>query len=97
MPYILPKSRINIDKCLKDLVSTPGALNYAITKLCHYYVENFGRNYRILNEVIGVLQCAMLELYRQVAAPYEDQKKLENGPVSELDTDIEDLLQNNDS
>jgi hypothetical protein len=34
-----------------------------------------------------VLECAKLELYRMIAAPYEDKKRLANGPVSELDDD----------
>lgn len=85
IPYIKSKARVEIDKCLKNLVSTPGTLNYAITKLCHNYIENFGLNYKIINETIGVLGCAKAELYAQVARKYEDQKKLENGPVSELD------------
>ncbi len=85
MPYIQPEQRKKIDECLKDLVSTPGTLNYTISKMCHNYIENFGLSYNTLNEVIGVLECAKLELYRQIVAPYEDQKKLKNGPVSELD------------
>jgi len=34
-----------------------------------------------INEVIGVLECAKLELYRRVAAPYEERKRIENGEV----------------
>jgi len=37
--------------------------------------------YSNLNELIGVLECAKLELYRRVAAPYEDEKALINGDV----------------
>ncbi len=85
MPYIKPEQRSQIDACLKNLVSSPGGLNYAITKLCHNYIENFGLSYAMVNEVIGVLTCAMLELYRVVAGPYENKKWIENGPVSELD------------
>jgi hypothetical protein len=31
--------------------------------------------------MIGVLECAKLELYRRVAAPYEDAKCEDNGDV----------------
>jgi len=31
------------------------------------------------------LECAKLELYRMIAAPYEDTKIKENGSVSDLD------------
>ena len=34
-----------------------------------------------LNAIIGALECAKLELYRRVAAPYEDDKIIENGDV----------------
>jgi hypothetical protein len=46
----------------------------------------FGRvytsqKYDDYNEQIGILECAKLELYRKRAAPYEDLKEQENGPV----------------
>jgi hypothetical protein len=37
--------------------------------------------YAHLNEVIGALECAKLELYRRIAVPYEDQKITESGDV----------------
>ena len=40
-----------------------------------------GTNYVKLNELIGVLECAKLELYRRVASPYEDEKVESNGDV----------------
>lgn len=89
MPYIPPKNRAAIDAAVKDLVSTPGSLNYAISKLCHEYILNFGLNYATLNEVIGVLDCAKLELYSQVVRPYEGKKCKLNGHVSELDANNE--------
>jgi hypothetical protein len=33
------------------------------------------------DEVVGVLECAKLEIYRRIAAPYEDKKIVENGDV----------------
>jgi hypothetical protein len=39
--------------------------------------------YAHLNEAIGVLECAKLELYRRIAAPYEDRKMGETGEVYE--------------
>ena len=83
MPYIDPENRDAVNKdCFPE---DAGELNYVITKLCHEYLEHHGVNYRNINTVVGVLECAKLELYRQVAAPYEDKKKSENGSVSELD------------
>jgi hypothetical protein len=37
--------------------------------------------YAHINEAIGALECAKLELYRRVAAPYEDEKMKESGDV----------------
>ena len=60
---------------------TAGELNYLLTLMVTDYIERMGKNYATLNEVVGVLECAKLELYRRVAAPYEDQKCDENGDV----------------
>jgi hypothetical protein len=80
MPYIRASTREKIALGMEPPI-TPGDLNYAITTLCLKYLQLYGNNYAMLNEVVGVLECAKLELYRRVIAPYEDQKKLENGEV----------------
>lgn len=52
---------------------TCGELNYAITsQVDEYLVRAGGVRYAHLNEVVGALECAKLELCRRVAAPYED-------------------------
>ena len=38
-------------------------------------------NYALYNAVIGVLECAKMELYRRQISPYEDRKIAENGDV----------------
>ena len=91
MPYI--KNRGEFDNRICDvcpetvgaLCKNPGELNYVITCIAHGYIMDGDLNYKTLNEVVGVLECAKQELYRQVAAPYEDIKKTENGNISELD------------
>jgi hypothetical protein len=40
-------------------------------------------NYSDYNEIIGVLECAKMEFYRRLAAPYEDSKIIVNGDVFE--------------
>jgi len=40
-----------------------------------------GLSYTQINAVIGVLECAKMELYRRIAAPYEDKKSRESGDV----------------
>ena len=83
MPYIIPELRNNVGSESGPI--SPGELNYLITASCHEYIIRNGLCYATINEAIGVLECAKLELYRQVAAKYENKKKSENGPVSELD------------
>lgn len=80
MPYISVDARARLDSGGKP--ETPGELNYAITRLVDdYLVRQGGIRYAHLNEVVGALECAKLELYRRVAAPYEDQKRDETGDV----------------
>lgn len=79
MPYIDPEKRVDIN-CDNAAPETPGELNYAITMLINDYLVD-EVSYATINEVIGVLECAKLELYRRVAVPYEDKKCKENGDV----------------
>jgi len=82
MPYIDQARRAEIND--SSLVETPGELNWLITILISEYVNKKGMSYTTLNEVVGVLECAKLELYRRVASPYEDQKMQQNGDVYQL-------------
>jgi hypothetical protein len=84
MPYVTPDARLRLDA--GNPPRNAGELNYALTRLVDAYLvaraEEAGRlRYAHLNEAIGVLECAKLELYRRVAAPYEDGKQAETGDV----------------
>jgi hypothetical protein len=87
MPYVTQEARSRLD--LGESPGDAGELNYALTRLVDQYLcaraaaEDRTR-YAHLNEAIGVLECAKLELYRRVAAPYEDQKRSESGDVYEV-------------
>lgn len=96
MPYIKGEDRSKFDGILVKLQSmdlTPGEINYFITSFLHnIFLDSTILTYTRINSLIGVLECAKLELYRQVAARYEDKKKLENGSISVLDdTSMEDV------
>lgn len=92
MPYIVQTKRDQLDPAIETLVSQlvvletdarnnmEGNVNYVITKLLKTIYES-ELSYRSVNDVIGVLECAKLEFYRTVAAPYESQKSFENGDV----------------
>lgn len=79
MPYITQEARKEL--AAGRVPSTSGDLNYSITKLIDGFLMQNGVSYNSINAVIGVLECAKLELYRRVAAPYESKKCNENGDV----------------
>jgi hypothetical protein len=88
MPYIKQERRDLYDSLITELVgklrdngSNPaGDLNYIITNLLkkRYSGEEC---YKIYNEMIGILECCKLELYRRAISDYEDLKIKENGDV----------------
>lgn len=83
MPYIKKEQRPVLDASLEFLIQdicNEGELNYSITRLCKGFLPKFP-TYSDLNAVIGVLECAKLELYRRTVVPYEDLKMVENGDV----------------
>lgn len=81
MPYIDPADRPRLDEVLDQLPElSAGELNYVVTRLVGRFVQDRGGlRYANLNEAVGVLECAKLELYRRVAGPYEDVKSTQNG------------------
>ncbi|KKN64869.1 hypothetical protein LCGC14_0487030 [marine sediment metagenome] len=92
MPYIKKDKRKMIDgivKQLADTIITLGDVNYVITKLLHIIIDRDAKQtrfrYASVNSIIGVLECVKLEFYRMVIAPYENKKRMENGPISDLD------------
>lgn len=58
-----------------------GDLNFVLTAKCLDYIAYTGKSYDTFNAVIGALECAKLEMYRRMIAPYEDKKIEENGDV----------------
>lgn len=102
MPYVKPELRKLVDKEIDTIIdvideygeTTTGMLNYIITRLVHRFILNSGMKvgYDFLNSMYGVMCAATAEFYRRVVAPYEDKKRMENGPVSDLDAkSLEDV------
>lgn len=82
MPYIKKYDRPKIDAALKFIEPlNVGELNYLITKLCNRYIDDNGEKYENYNALVGVLECAKLEMYRRKISNYEDLKIVENGDV----------------
>ena len=91
MPYIVQAKRDVLDPAIDNLHqalvglalddesnNTEANLNYLITRLMRMC---YGKSYSEINDSIGLLSCVILEHYRTVAGPYEDQKKFENGDI----------------
>jgi len=79
MPYIPQSEKKRVDQ--DNLITTAGQFNYALNQLISIYIEQNDFNYQTSNDIIGAMECAKLELYRRLVAPYEDKKILQNGDV----------------
>lgn len=87
MPYIKKDAREkwqavikNVAEKLKELPvdKLDGELNYLITSIL---TRAYSPGYFNYNRAIGLLECIKQEFYRRFVAPYEDEKKEENGDV----------------
>jgi hypothetical protein len=91
MPYIKDEDRIQFEDATDDIINTilaetsetsrAGMLNYCISRIIAELLSAEGTTYNRINTYIGVLECAKMELYRRVAADYEDDKARANGDV----------------
>lgn len=79
MPYIklLQRLQLSFTNGFRD----EGEFNYSIHGLLNVWFKFRGYSYSSINAAIGVLECAKMELYRRLAAHYEDYKARENGDV----------------
>jgi hypothetical protein len=90
MPYIKQDLRDKVSVDLKNFTNSlksiindenrSGILNYAFSKIALEIIDKQPK-YSKINDIIGALECAKLELYRRTAAPYEDRKIGENGDI----------------
>lgn len=84
MPYIKKEDRVRFENACSTVAknaTSAGDLNFALTSIIHQYLKIKGIKYANINEVIGMLECCKMELYRKVAGPYEEIKIYENGDV----------------
>lgn len=86
MPYILPKDRELYDTMINDLFiqlganPDPGHMNYVLTRLVVLIFTN-NKSYRTANDIMGVLTGVLQEFYRVEVAPYEEEKRKQNGEI----------------
>lgn len=79
MPYIKKEDRLMLAVTGKP--KTAGELNFMFTQLAICYIDDNGKSYQHINDVLGALEGAKLEFYRRLVAPYENKKIAENGDV----------------
>lgn len=79
MPYIKKQFRQAMEH--GEPPHTAGDLNYKITRVCLDWLDGLNPSYQHYAEVVMTLECAKLEFYRRMLAPYEDNKIKENGDV----------------
>lgn len=82
MPYIVAERREELLHKEGEYPTTAGELNFLITKIILEFLEATP-TYASYNEVIGVLECCKLEMYRRAVGPYEDTAIEKNGDVYE--------------
>ena len=85
-------SKIRKDKVDKGLLAlhlseltNAGALNYAIHQVISQYISQNKESYQTYNDIVGVLDCAKMELYRRLISDYEDKKMTQNKDVPPYD------------
>ena len=93
MPYIDPACRRELYPHVEELANQisrlpknarAGATNFAIFMLICDILYNGPSSkfkYDDLNEMFGALECCKLELYRRLAAPYEQKAMKRNGDI----------------
>lgn len=88
MPYVKQSERelfqFGIDDIAQNIDedTTPGQLNYILTKVALSYLTAHGRSYTTMAEIVSAFECAKLEFVRRQVDGYEDLKIKENGDVS---------------
>lgn len=86
MPYIKQEDRTKFQEALKQLAEsapeTPGELNYLFSIIASMYITKKGETrYQYINDIVGALEGAKLEIYRRVVGPYEDKAIKKNGDL----------------
>ncbi len=90
MPYIDQYKRPKFDKAIQESLKalskdqfSVGDINYLFSSIIWKAWEKMGGGYTNANNLIGVLECIKLELYRRPISNYENEKIISNGDINE--------------
>lgn len=75
------QSRLTFLDCVPDPVPSRQDWPAIIEPIYNFITQQNEFTSEAHRTILGVLECVKLELYRRVAAPYEDRKIEENGDV----------------
>lgn len=82
---LITKENVNLFKIdqisNQDMIKLCGVLNYIITRICAKIITDI--SYSKIAIITGVLENVKQEFYRRLAGPYEDQKIIQNGDITE--------------
>jgi hypothetical protein len=92
MPYLteFEKREFNYDNRINDLTDylnnkpiqeLTGHINYLNFIIAKRWIKKNGKKYFVFATIIGTLVCCILEIYRRLVAPYEEEKIKINGDV----------------
>jgi len=86
MPYIKKEDRAKFEKAVEALrqasPDSAGELNYLFSMISMIFLAAKGEvRYQALNDVMGALEGAKLEIYRRVIGPHEDLVIKKNGDL----------------
>ena len=89
MPYLKEEDKNNftgshgLTDYMSDLSAQEfaGHVNYLNFLAIRKWIKKNGKKYWILALFIGTLICCVLEVYRRIVAPYEDDAIKKNGDV----------------
>jgi hypothetical protein len=93
MPYVSDEIREALELDLQELLTSArditddrdkmkGIVNYLATLVTTLLLQpDTGWSYASMSDTIGALECAKLEVYRRLLAPYEDMAVDKNGDL----------------
>lgn len=84
MPYINQRDRDFFEPSLDEIVDSiqdPGDVCFCIYYILQKVCKKDSTRFKTISSLIGEVECAKMEFYRRIVAPYEDIKINENGDV----------------
>lgn len=88
MPYLTEEDKhkvgVEVDRLTDytnnlDIQNLAGHINYINFIVVRRWISKNGKKYFVFAAILGTLICCVLEIYRRLVAPYEEEKIKSNG------------------